>query len=164
MNLREELKKTLESKAKEKEEYIEFIIFRINDKWFGIELELATGVSDIKNYISLPKSPSYIRGIQFIHGNIIILFDILQLLENKSFFSEENLREKMIIIIKFKEDFFGVIVDDLIDTQMLPLSRIIQTKDINEFYKGAFKFKDKMVSILEIKKIIESTYNKDERN
>ncbi len=162
MNFREELKKTLNTQVTEKEEEVEFIIVSIKEKWFAIELGKIVEVSEIKNKINFPIAPSYIKGLQFIHGNTVILFDILEILGGKTPFSQDEINNKLIVVVKYEEDHFGIIVSDLVDTYSIRKQMIADITETKEFYKGTFEFKNKIVSILDIEKIIESTYEKEE--
>ncbi len=159
MNLREELKKSQDEILEEEEEWINFIIVAIKDKLFAFEIDKLFGVGKIEKYIELPVSPSYIKGIQFLYGNVIILFDIINVLEGTNSHNNDELSTCMITILKYDEDFFGVIVDELLDTVKIAKSKITFTPDAKEFYKGTFKHKDKSVSILNIEEIVKSTYN-----
>ncbi len=170
MNLREILK---EEKKKNKilksinEEFQEFIIFTIKNRWFAIELDSIVEIEEVKNYINFPIAPTYIKGLQLVHGNAVILFDILEILENNNIFNSKNIEGSPIIILKHNEDFFGIIITDLIETISFPKNKISFAPELEEFYRGTFKYKDKVVLLLDIDKIIGHTYDlriKNEKN
>ncbi len=161
MDLREVLK---EEKRGSSEKDInlglfEFIVFTIQDQWFAIELSSIIEIGEIRNYISFPIAPNYIKGFQFVHGNAVILFDVLGVLTTKGAFVSGNIDGYTIIILKYKEDYFGIIINDLIETVSVLKEKILSVPEGKEYYKGTFKYKDKTVSILNIEQIIESTYN-----
>ncbi len=162
MNLREVLKEEKQKNGTIKEvnkESQEFIVFTIKTRWFAIELDSIVEIGEIENYINFPMAPVYIKGLQFVHGNPVILFDILGVLENNDIFDPKNIKGHTIIILKYDEDFFGIIISELIETISIPKEKTLFTPELGEFYKGTFKYKDKTVSILDIKQIINSTYN-----
>ncbi len=157
MNLRKELEEKINKEIK-KEESIRVIIIRIKDKFFAIELELLTGVGKVEDHVVFPIGPKYIKGIQFTYGNLIVLFDIMEILEESSTFPNKGIEDALFVIVKYEDTYFGILLNELINTKELLKKEIVQVPQTKEFYKGTFRYNAQMVYILDLAKIIEHTY------
>ena len=153
--LREELKKALNSEEENIERYIDMIIFSIKDLYFALYLDDVLSVNKVLDYTKLPISPAYIKGLQFISGNAVILFDIIYIIKNTGY-NENELKNNVILVVKHNEDYFGILANTLIDIKTIR-EEDIKAIEEEKYYDGTFYYNDKVITILNIKNIIQST-------
>lgn len=68
-----------------------WLIFKLNEGYFTINSELVSGIMTIPNEIvSMPKTPSYIRGVFELRNKIISLVDLRELFGFPSLITEYN--------------------------------------------------------------------------
>ncbi len=134
---------------------ISLAIIDLKGEYYGVELGIIREFSECHNLISVPCCPDYIIGNMNVRGDIITLVDISGMLNLPA---SESIKGKKIIILKIDDIEAGIPVDGVTDVAVLnhneinPVPVAVQTEQ-NEYLKGTIFYKEKVVSILNIKKI-----------
>ena len=132
---------------------MQVVIFKVNEEQFAVEASSVQSINDMMEITNVPKSPAYIKGLINLRGNIISLLDINLLLDiEKGTVAQEN-----IIILNLKDESVGVTVDqvdEVLEIETNLIERIETDKD-KAYIKGVINFKDRIVTLIDISKLIE---------
>lgn len=114
-------------------EYIEIVVFGLASETYGIESTFIREVYPLKDFTTLPGTPSFVLGIVNVRGQIISVIDL------KKFFNlpEKSLGElNKIIIISNERMEFGILADIIHTTRSIPIEEI-QTPPVSTNGIGA---------------------------
>ncbi|MBX4262493.1 chemotaxis protein CheW [Clostridium estertheticum] len=132
---------------------MQVIVFKVNEEQFAVEASSVQSINDMMEITNVPKSAAYIKGLINLRGNIISLLDINLLLDiEKGSVDQEN-----IIILNLKEESVGVTVDqvdEVLEIETDLIERIETDKD-KAYIKGIINFKDRIVTLIDISKLIQ---------
>lgn len=128
------------------------VIFRINDEQFAVETSKVQGINDMINMTTVPKAPSYIKGLINLRGNIISVLNINMLLHMDSNEREQN----NIIILNIMDEQVGITVDQVDEVLDIDESIIEQIIEDNgkSYIKGIINFKDRIATLIDLDKLI----------
>ena len=132
---------------------MQVVVFKVNEEQFAVEASSVQSINDMMEITNVPKSAAYIKGLINLRGNIISLLDINLLLDiEKGSVDQEN-----IIILNLKDESVGVTVDqvdEVLEIETNLIERIETDKD-KTYIKGIINFKDRIVTLIDIGKLIE---------
>jgi len=149
MSQREEVKE-------EEEEQLQLLTFKLAGE------EYALNIMDIKEIIrpkeatEVPRTPDYILGIFSLRGTIIPVFDVnLRLGLPRG----ERGSQNRIVVVKSRENFFGLHVDSVVQVLDIPLSRIEPPPEIlggveGEFLRGIGRIDDRLIILLNLGRVL----------
>ncbi|MBU3159069.1 chemotaxis protein CheW [Clostridium frigoris] len=132
---------------------MQVVIFKVNEEQFAVEASSVQSINDMMEITNVPKSAPYIKGLINLRGNIISLLDINLLLDiEKGTVDQEN-----IIILNLKDESVGVTVDQVDEVLEIEQNLIekIETDKDKAYIKGIINFKDRIVTLIDITKLIE---------
>jgi len=132
---------------------MQVVIFKVNEEQFAVEASTVQSINDMMEITNVPKSAAYIKGLINLRGNIISLLDINLLLDiEKGEDAQEN-----IIILNLQEESVGVTVDQVDEVLEIETNLIekIETDKDKAYIKGVINFKDRIVTLIDISKLIE---------
>ena len=132
---------------------MQVVIFKVNDEQFAVEASKVQSINDMMEITKVPKSEIYIKGLINLRGNIISLLDINLLLDiEKGTELQEN-----IIILNLEEESVGVTVDQVDEVLEIEEDLIekVETDMKRAYIKGVINFKDRIVTLIDIAKLIE---------
>ena len=133
---------------------MQVVIFKVNEEQFAVEASSVQSINDMMEITNVPKSAAYIKGLINLRGNIISLLDINLLLDiEKGSVDQEN-----IIILNLKDESVGVTVDQVDEVLEIETNLIekIETDKDKAYIKGVINFKDRIVTLIDISKLIEN--------
>ncbi len=128
-----------------------FIIFRLQNNFYSLELKIAREIILAKNIKQLPSMPDFFAGVIHLRGFLLPLIDIKKVLQIPG----EDKDKRKVIIIAFQKKIFGMLVDDIEDIltiddeNIIPAPALLTSMDKN-FLKGGFKMEDKIIFILDL--------------
>ena len=139
------------------------VLFRIGEEEFGVDISEVREIIKMDTVTKIPNTPSYIVGAINLRGAIITVIDLAAKLGLKSKPTDKNTR---IIVIELKTSVVGMIVESATEVlrlnsdQMQPTPQIIgnqlQRRIHSEFIAGIGTLKDRMIILLDLKKVIET--------
>ncbi|WP_298840767.1 chemotaxis protein CheW [Clostridium sp.] len=132
---------------------MQVVVFKVNEEQFAVEASKVQSINDMMEITKVPKSKGYIKGLINLRGNIISLLDINLLLDIER--GEGN--QENIIILNLKEESVGVTVDQVDEVLEIDEGLIekIETDKNKTYIKGIINFKDRIVTLIDIAKLIE---------
>ncbi|MGH4141116.1 chemotaxis protein CheW [Clostridium sp.] len=132
---------------------MQVVVFKVNEEQFAVETAKVQSINDMMEITKVPKSPDYIKGLINLRGNIISLLDINLLLDiEKGEGSQEN-----IIILNLGDESVGVTVDQVDEVLEIDEKQIekIETDRKKTYIKGVINFNDRIITLIDISKLIE---------
>ncbi len=140
-----------------------YLTFNLMDEFYGVNVEHILQIIAIPDITKIPKTPNFVKGVINLRGKIIPVIDLR--LKFKLPEQEYNDRTS-IVIIKIKaehsEIFIGIIIDKVLEVLDIHAEDIENTpafgvKLDTEFILGMAKVKNKVVTLLNIDKILTET-------
>jgi purine-binding chemotaxis protein CheW len=133
---------------------MQVVVFKVNEEQFAVEAAKVQSINDMMEITKVPKSEEYIKGLINLRGTIISLLDINLLLHiEKAEGSQEN-----IIILNLQDESVGVTVDQVDEVLEIEeeLVEKVETDRSKPYIKGVINFKDRIITLIDIAKLIES--------
>lgn len=140
-----------------KEQTRQIVVFRLSREWYGVEITTVTEVTRVGKITYLPSSPEYIAGIVNLRGKILSVTDLKTMIGLPH---EEPTDRQRIIAVEFGMLETGLLVDEVVESIEVPLSRIeppLVTLRAEEadYIQGQCKMDDKLIALLSVEKILE---------
>ncbi|MDP4292545.1 MAG: chemotaxis protein CheW [Bacteroidota bacterium] len=133
----------------------QYLIFRLEDDQFGIEIEKVTEIVGIQKITQVPEMPNYIKGIINLRGKIIPVMDVRMRFKKDAI--EYNDRT-CVVIVEMQNISVGLIVDDVCDVASLGDEDIVPPPDMgkneNRFIKGIGKAGQDVKLILDCERLL----------
>ncbi|NLK97242.1 chemotaxis protein CheW [Defluviitalea saccharophila] len=137
----------------------QYVVFKLGNEEYGIDIQKVQIIERIQNITRVPKSPYFIKGVINLRGEII---PVMSLRSKFDLEEDEYNDETRIIIVEIEDSKIGMIVDQVKEVLQISTEAIenVQgfTSDINfNFIQGVGKVNDHIVTLLNLKSIIDST-------
>ncbi|WP_035289809.1 chemotaxis protein CheW [Clostridium sp. KNHs214] len=131
---------------------MQVVVFKLQDEEFAVETAKIQSISDTMEITRVPKAPDYIRGLINLRGNIITLLNLKLLLDIES----NDIKQENIIIVSINEESIGIIVDVVEEVLEIEENIIesVSEKDKKEYIKGIINFKNRIVTLIDIDKLV----------
>ncbi len=88
---------------------MQIVVFKLGDEQFAVETSRVQSIADMMKVTTVPKAPSYIKGLINLRGSIISLLDVNLLLNISSNSNEQT----NIIILNVQDELLGISVDQV---------------------------------------------------
>ncbi|HEY9781614.1 MAG TPA: chemotaxis protein CheW [Leptolyngbyaceae cyanobacterium] len=130
-------------------------VIGLNGEYFGLDLEVVREFTNIRNLTPIPCCPPHIVGNMNLRGEIVTLVDIRQALNLPSAADKVS----QAIVIRVDDVVAGLPVDRVFDVMYLhpkdvtPVPVAVHSGS-NEYLRGTAPYSEKMLSILDLPKII----------
>jgi len=154
----EALKQTLEEKGGDRKQ---LILFRQGNEHYALLIDQIKEVVMTPHITQLPQTPSYIKGVSNIRGNIITLFDLEEKFELKS--QEEVVSTSKsgsyTLVVENDQMKIGILVKEVPDTLSVPTSalddslNISHDDDENNYIMGIVKADGKLIILIDVLKV-----------
>lgn len=133
----------------------QYLIFRLEDDQFGIEIEKVTEIVGMQKITQVPEMPDYIKGIINLRGKIIPVMDVRMRFRKDAI--EYNDRT-CVVIVDMQNISVGLIVDDVCDVASFGDEDIVPPPDMgkndNRFIKGIGKTGEDVKLILDCERLL----------
>lgn len=135
---------------------IPLAVVELNGEYFGLDLQLVREFTNIRNVTPIPCCPAHIVGNINLRGEIVTLVDIRSAL-NMPLATASNTSQA--IVIHVDDTVAGVTVDQVFDvmylssTDITPVPAALHSGS-DEYLQGTAAYSEKMLSILDLPKII----------
>lgn len=139
----------------------QLIVFRLGDEEFGLMIDQIKEVVITPPITKVPLSPSYIKGVANIRGNIIAIIDMEERFGFKK--DEEGSRDKsnFTLVVESEDLKMGILSREVPNTLAVPTESIEQSPNIiseqsseKNYIKGIVKINNRLIILVDIYKII----------
>ncbi|GAB7386436.1 chemotaxis protein CheW [Bacillaceae bacterium] len=141
------------------------VIFRVGNEEFGVDVNQVISIERMQPVTVLPKAPSYVEGVINLRGKVILLIDLRKVFSTQEKLDDTNNVRILVISVNDKE--LGLIVDAATDVLDIPADSIEQKNLIHNgiddsFILGISKLKDRLLILLDMEKMLNSTIDLEE--
>lgn len=154
LNALEEMKGVVS--GKEAAEALQYIVIRLGEEQFGIDIRFIDNIVKMQNITRVPKVPGYLKGVINLRGEVI---PVMSLRMKMGLPEDEYVRTTRIIILKLEQQGnVGIIVDEvkevvtLESTQVDKMSYDSKEGAVN-FINGVGKRDGELISLLDLNSI-----------
>jgi len=137
----------------------QFVVFRLGDEWYGIDVDDVREVVPSSSYAPLPNVPEHILGLFSLRGEIVSLTNISRIFGIEA---DEIKEDSLVVVIANDEMTTGLLVDGCEEIADIPVSKIEEAVSTlrgreNSAITGQLEWKNRLVAILDSQKIISLT-------
>ncbi len=135
-----------------------YLLFPLGEELYGIPIQTVINIVELQKITAVPDVPGYIKGLINLRGNVLPVID-LRVRFNLS--AREYDDRTCIIIVKSKDQSFGLIVDTVAEVQDIPADQIeppvqVMNKKFNKQYiMGIGKVGDSIRILLDVDKLLD---------
>lgn len=147
--------KVLSESLAEKQSLKQLIVFRVSNEEFGVSIDFVREIIKIGTITPIPDSPKFIKGLINVRGDIVPIMDI----KKRLFLPSTSETSKHIVITKYEDNIFGLIVDEVIEvlrvqeTDIKPTPQLI-SKINKEYVSGILTKDNRIIILLDLNKIL----------
>lgn len=129
-------------------------IFKLNEEYYGVNLNLVKEFIEIKHFTPVPRSPNYIIGNCNWRGEIVTIVDLRYSLELPIKGTKNNLSAA---IIADDNQTLAVAVDEIFDVINISLDSLNQeqTENQNQYSLGILPYQTSLLTLIDIKAMLE---------
>lgn len=160
INKETEILKTEEPETKKDVKKIEkeFIIFEIDNNYFGIELEYAREVLELQYITPVPLTKDFFLGLINVRNEIVAVVDLYNILLNKSV--PHNKSNRM-LLLNASDKKCCIIINRIVEIYGASEDEIIKNFEniefqYKEFVKAILNYKEKKVPVIDVEKLFKS--------
>lgn len=134
----------------------QYVVFKLSDEYYAINIEGVENIEKIINITRVPKTPSYVKGVINMRGEIVPIIDLRARLNLNS---KEYDDETRIIINKTADLMIGFIVDSTYEVIEINQSeietKVNENKNLETYVSGIAKNNGRMIILLDMAKILD---------
>lgn len=133
----------------------QFVIFRLADEYYGINISYVETIEKIMNITRVPKTQNYIKGVINLRGEIVPVIDLR---ERFNVNIEEYGSDTRIIVNKIDGILIGFIVDSASEVKSILETDVdynVADENFQDgFIKAIAKHDDKVIILVDVYKIL----------
>jgi purine-binding chemotaxis protein CheW len=155
-----ELESTSEKKVVKQDKLIQLIVFRLGDEEYGIRIEQVKEVTVTPEIARMPKTPSFVKGIANLRGDIIAIIDLEERFKLRSA-AEPLTGVSYTLAVEAKDYTIGIVVREVPQPLSIPVSIIEKApefiQDINihdKYIEGIAKIDERIIIVLDMLKLL----------
>ncbi len=140
---------------------LQLVTFKLGTEEFGVDILKVQEINKMMNITRIPNAPAFIEGVINLRGKIIPIVDLRKRL---GFREQPYDKSTRIIVVELEGLVLGFIVDSEVlripgNTIEPPPSMVAGIE--SEYIEGVGKLDDRLLILLELKKIFSSPERKD---
>lgn len=138
------------------EEVGKYMIFKLNEQYFGIPAVNAISIEKMQEITEVPGTEKYIRGLISFRDEIVPVFDLKERLA----FTPRETEEERILIFRIGDMQAGFIIDEAVEVRDIQLSKtdaspeMLKSLDKN-FVSGVVREDERLIVLLNIGAILD---------
>lgn len=145
---------------------LQLVTFKLGTEEFGVDILKVQEINKMMNITKIPNAPAFIEGVINLRGKIIPIVDLRKRL---GFREKPYDKSTRIIVVELEGLVLGFIVDSVSEVLRIPANTIEPPPSMvagieSEYIEGVGKLDDRLLILLELKKIFSSPERKDIEN
>jgi purine-binding chemotaxis protein CheW len=139
---------------------LQIVVFKLGSEEYGIQIDQIKEVVLTPNITRMPQTPSYVKGVANIRGNVIAIFD----LEEKFNFMKRDDHDKCRYTLVVESDEFkmGLMVNEVPNTISVNAADLDESVGIindasatTNYIKGVIKHASRLIILVDVFKVID---------
>ena len=144
---------------------LQLVTFKLGSEEFGVDILKVQEINKMMNITKIPNAPVFIEGVINLRGKIIPIVDLRKRLGLNQVYDKAT----RIIVVELDGLVLGFIVDSVTEVLRIPENTIEPPPSMvagieSEYIEGVGKLDDRLLILLELKKIFSSPEKKDIEN
>lgn len=145
---------------------LQLVTFKLGTEEFGVDILKVQEINKMMNITKIPNAPTFIEGVINLRGKIIPIVDLRKRL---GFRDQQYDKSTRIIVVELDGLVLGFIVDSVSEVLRIPENTIEPPPSMvagieSEYIEGVGKLDDRLLILLELKKVFSSPERKDIEN
>ncbi|OPY01939.1 MAG: Chemotaxis protein CheW [Syntrophorhabdus sp. PtaB.Bin047] len=145
---------------------LQLVTFKLGTEEFGVDILKVQEINKMMNITRIPNAPAFIEGVINLRGKIIPIVDLRKRL---GFREQPYDKSTRIIVVELEGLVLGFIVDSVSEVLRIPANTIEPPPSMvagieSEYIEGVGKLDERLLILLELKKIFSSPERKDIEN
>lgn len=135
---------------------LQLVSFHIGEEEFGIDILIVKEIIRMIDITRVPNTHSYVHGVINLRGKVVPIIDLRKRLDMPS---KDISQDTRIIVIELESNMIGFIVDQV--NEVININSLIteeppqySTSINSDFIKSIAKLEDRLLILLDLKKII----------
>jgi purine-binding chemotaxis protein CheW len=139
---------------------LQIVVFKLGNEEYGLHIDQIKEVVITPNITRMPQTPSYVKGVANIRGNVIAIFD----LEDRFNLSRtiQNQGSKYTLVVESDDVKMGLLVNEVPNTVSVNIADLDESigiiNDANaetNYIKGIIKTGTRLIILIDIFKVID---------
>ena len=145
---------------------LQLVTFKLGTEEFGVDILKVQEINKMMSITKIPNAPTFIEGVINLRGKIIPIVDLRKRLGFRDQMYDKSTR---IIVVELDGLVLGFIVDSVSEVLRIPENTIEPPPSMvagieSEYIEGVGKLDDRLLILLELKKVFSSPERKDIEN
>ena len=145
---------------------LQLVTFKLENEEFGVDILKVQEINKMMNITKIPNAPTFIEGVINLRGKIIPIIDLRKRL---GFHNRVYDKSTRIIVVELDGLVLGFIVDSVSEVLRILGNTIEPPPSIvagieSDYIEGVGKLNDRLLILLELKKIFASPERKEIEN
>jgi purine-binding chemotaxis protein CheW len=139
---------------------LQIVVFKLGNEEYGLHIDHIKEVVITPTITRMPQTPSYIKGVANIRGNVIAIFDLEERFNLPP--AVESMAGKYTLVIESDDIKMGLLVSDVPNTVSVNPSDLDESVGIindahadNNYIKGVIKTEKRLIILVDIFKVID---------
>lgn len=139
----------------------QYVVFKLGREEYGLDIQKVTTIEKVMAIARVPKTPSFIKGVINLRGEIIPIMDLRSRFNLPETEATEDTR---IIIIKIEEISVGLVVDAVDEVMQLTEDSVESLNSFSndlsmDYILGVGKIDNRIVTLLNLEILIKMAEN-----
>ncbi len=154
--IREEIQEIPSLPYSEEESVVEVISFKLGDEIYGVKIDYVREILKPLEITPVPRTPSYLKGVTSLRGEIIPVFDLKERLGLEGIQQDKKRR---ILILSIRNETIGAVIDEVLGVIKLLKGSIDSTPTIItgievDFLEGVSLVDDRFIGLLNVEEVM----------
>jgi len=147
-----------QSRDQELEDMVEWVVFRVADESYGIEVDTVQEIVRVRSFAAVPHVPREILGIFSLRGEIIEAMDMRIRMRK---IAKKLGKSARIIVVRSRSGIVsGLVVDEVCEVLRLPRAKLRSSlSSSSSLIKAVYQSEVRLISLLDINRALEVSTN-----
>lgn len=139
---------------------IQIVVFKLGEEEYGLHIDQIKEVVITPTITRMPQTPSYVKGVANIRGNVIAIIDLEEKFDLTGSVREPASKNNFTLVIESENYKMGILVREVPNTLSIPSSSIensVLTGDLQSdqaYIMGIVKLEKRLIIMIDIFKVI----------
>lgn len=139
---------------------LQIVVFKLGNEEYGLHIDQIKEVVITPTITKMPQTPSYVKGVANIRGNVIAIFDLEERFNLTRTIQDRG--SKYTLVVESEDVKMGLLVTEVPNTVSVNASDLDESVGIindsnaeSNYIKGIIKAGDRLIILIDIFKVID---------